>query len=59
MPEVSTRTVYLLGAGFSKPAGMPLATEVIDLLLKQRDRDRIAGMNSGPAQGDFRTPRLQ
>ncbi len=34
------RTVYLLGAGFSKPAGMPLATEVLPLLVKKLEAGR-------------------
>lgn len=36
---VKTKTVYLLGAGFSKPAGMPLATEVLPLLMKSGRKD--------------------
>lgn len=43
------RTVYLLGAGFSKPAGMPLATEVLPLLAKKLEAGR-----EGDGQDDGR-----
>ncbi len=42
MTALDPTTVYLLGAGFSKPAGMPLATELIELLLAQRDGGEMA-----------------
>lgn len=32
--------VFILGAGFSKPADMPLATELLDLLVKKQKLDK-------------------
>ncbi len=40
------KTVWILGAGFSKPAGMPLATELLPLLIKRlgvTDDDDMSG----------------
>jgi hypothetical protein len=52
-----TKRAFILGAGFSKPAGMPLATEVLPLLAERLDleemeqwlgglRERLAWMNN-------------
>jgi hypothetical protein len=37
MCATKTKTVCLLGAGFSKPAGMPLATELTGALLASNE----------------------
>ena len=35
------KRVFILGAGFSKPAGMPLATELLPLLLDKLELDEM------------------
>lgn len=39
---VESKRVFILGAGFSKPAGMPLATELIPLLLEKTHDEEMA-----------------
>ena len=40
---MSTRRTFILGAGFSKPAGMPLATELVPLLLADLQLEELDG----------------
>src|SRR5947209_7086100 len=35
------KRVFILGAGFSKPAGMPLATELLPLLAEELQHDEM------------------
>ena len=35
------KRVFILGAGFSKPAGMPLATELLDLILQKLQSEEM------------------
>lgn len=55
--------VFILGAGFSKPAGMPLATQLLPLLVEQLKLDemrpwldglqeRLAWLDNGKQQTD-------
>src|SRR5262245_9894092 len=41
MDSNNTNRVFMLGAGFSKPAGMPLATELLPLLTTQLQHDEM------------------
>ena len=58
-----TTRVFILGAGFSKPAGMPLATEVLPLLVEELQfdemrtwlhglRERLAWLSASEGQTD-------
>jgi hypothetical protein len=41
------KRVFILGAGFSKPAGMPLATELLPLLTRKLDSEEMKGWLDG------------
>jgi hypothetical protein len=45
-----SKRVFVLGAGFSKAAGMPLATELLPLLLEQLDLDEMSKWLDGLRQ---------
>jgi hypothetical protein len=38
---ISAKRIFILGAGFSKPAGMPLATELLSLLAGKTELDEM------------------
>ena len=42
-----SRRVFIVGAGFSKPAGMPLATTLLPLLRAKLDHDEMDEWLSG------------
>lgn len=39
----NAKRVFILGAGFSKPAGMPLATELLPLLMQELQHEEMQG----------------
>jgi len=45
-----TKRVFVLGAGFSKPAGMPLATELLPLLTQKLELDEMKDWFDGMCQ---------